>query len=124
MAQSHTDAAVEFLGLVAAGNVREAYRRHIGPQFRHHNPFFPGDATSLMQAMEANAARNPGKVLAVQIALQEGAHVMVFSHVRQSPEDRGAAVVHIFRFENDRIAELWDVGQAVPEQPVNEHGMF
>jgi predicted SnoaL-like aldol condensation-catalyzing enzyme len=124
MAQSHKDAAVEFLELVAIGNVSEAYRRFVGSRFRHHNPFFAGDAASLMQAMEENAARNPRKALAVQMALQEGARVVVFSHVRQGPEDRGAAVVHIFRFEDDRIAEMWDVGQAVPEQSCNEHGMF
>jgi predicted SnoaL-like aldol condensation-catalyzing enzyme len=34
------------------------------------------------------------------------------------------AVVHIFRFENGKIAELWDVGQAVPDGAVNEHSMF
>jgi predicted SnoaL-like aldol condensation-catalyzing enzyme len=34
------------------------------------------------------------------------------------------AVVHILRFEEGWIAELWDVGQAQPEQMVNEHGMF
>ncbi len=124
MTQSHKDAAVEFLELVAAGNVREAYRKHVGPEFRHHNPYFAGDAAALMRGMEENAARNPGKVLAVQMALQDGARAMVFSHVKQGPDDRGAAVVHVFRFENDRIVELWDVAQPVPERSVNGNGMF
>ncbi len=48
----------------------------------------------------------------------------VFSHVRQKAGDRGVAVVHIFRFEAGRIVELWDVGQPVPEETVNENGMF
>jgi predicted SnoaL-like aldol condensation-catalyzing enzyme len=34
------------------------------------------------------------------------------------------AVVHLFRFEAGKIAELWDVGQAQPEQMVNQIGMF
>ena len=42
----------------------------------------------------------------------------------QKPDDNGAALVHLFRFEGDRIAELWDIGQAVPEQSVNANGMF
>ena len=124
MTHSHKDAAVEFLELVASGNVREAYRRHVGPGFRHHNPYFAGDADSLMRGMEENAAKNPRKVLAVQMALQDGDRAVVFSHVRQSPEDRGAAVVHVFRFEHDRIVEFWDIGQPIPEQSVNAHGMF
>ena len=27
-------------------------------------------------------------------------------------------------FENDRVVELWDIGQAIPEQSVIENGMF
>jgi predicted SnoaL-like aldol condensation-catalyzing enzyme len=121
---SHKDAAVEFLTLAASGSVREAYERHAGPGFRHHNPHFRGDAASLMEAMEHNAVQSPNKSLEVQRALQEGDHVAVFSRVRQKPGDLGAAVVHIFRFEGDRIVELWDVGQPVPEDSVNENGMF
>ncbi len=124
MARSHKDAAVEFLKLAASGSVREAYEKHVGPGFRHHNPFFRGDAAALMEAMEQNAAKNPNKILEVQSAIQEGQLVAVFSRVRQKPEDRGGAVVHIFRFEKERIVELWDIGQAVLEQSVNENGMF
>ncbi|MGM0751583.1 MAG: nuclear transport factor 2 family protein [Bacillota bacterium] len=116
--------AVSFLELVASGNVREAYERHVGPDFRHHNPYFPGDADSLKSAMEENAAGNPDKILEVKRAIQEGDTVAVHSHVRQNPEDLGGAVVHIFRFEDDRIVELWDVGQAIPEDSPNENGVF
>jgi predicted SnoaL-like aldol condensation-catalyzing enzyme len=124
MAMSHKDAAVEFLTLVASGRVREAYGRFIGAGFRHHNPYFRGDAASLMEGMEQNAAKNPDKRLEIQTAIQEGDRVAVFSRVMQNPQDRGGAVVHIFRFDKDRIVELWDVGQAVPEQSDNENGMF
>ena len=116
--------AIEFLTLVAAGKVAEAFARHVAVGFRHHNAFFRGDATSLQAAMQQNATQNPDKTLEVQRTLQDGNEVAVFSHVRQRPDDRGSAVVHIFRFEHNRIVELWDVGQAVPEQSVNDNGMF
>ena len=74
--------------------------------------------------MRQNATKNPDKALKVQRALQDGDEVAVLSHVQQHPGDRGGAVVHIFRFEGGRIAELWDVGQAVPEDSINENGMF
>jgi len=122
--QSRKEAAIEFLTLVASGDVREAYQQYVGKGFRHHNPYFRGDAASLMEAMEQNATKNPNKVFEVQRALQDGDHVAVLSRVRQTPGDRGGAVVHIFRFEGDRIVEFWDIGQAVPESNVNENGMF
>jgi len=118
-------AALDFLKLAAAGNVDEAFERHVvDSNFRHHNPGFRGDAPALREAMQANARQNPDKRLEVQRALQDGNEVMVFSRVRQSEDDRGAAVIHLFRFEDGMIAELWDVGQAIPEDSVNEHGMF
>jgi predicted SnoaL-like aldol condensation-catalyzing enzyme len=122
--QSHKEVAMEFLRLASAGQVREAYRRYVGPGFRHHNPFFRGDPESLMAAMEANADGNPGKVLDIQRALEDGELVAVHSRVAMKPGDRGAALVHIFRFHRDLIVEMWDIGQAVPEDSPNEHGMF
>ena len=121
---SRKAAAIEFLTLAASGNVRDAYERHVGPGFRHHNPYFRGDAASLMEAMAQNAAANPEKRLDVLRALEDGDLVAVHSRVRQRPDESGAVVVHLFRFEGDRIAELWDVGQAVPTESANEHGMF
>ena len=123
-ALSQKDAATAFLQLVASGKVREAFQTYVGPNFRHHNPFFRGDAESLMLAMEENAARNPGKVLELQRALEDVGLVAVHSRVRQKPGDLGGAVVHIFRFEGDRVVELWDIGQPVPENSPNENGMF
>ncbi len=118
------EAAVAFLARVVAGDVKGAYERHVGDGFRHHNPFFPGDAASLRRGMEEDEASNPGKRLDVQVALQDGQHVAVHSRLRRSPDDPGFAVVHIFRFEGGRIAEFWDVVQAVPAEPVNGNGMF
>jgi predicted SnoaL-like aldol condensation-catalyzing enzyme len=121
---SHKESALGFLNAVASGQVREAYERYVAPGFRHHNPFFRGDADSLLHAMEQNAKKHPDKVFEVQSAIEEGDRVAVFSRVRQNPKDRGGAVVHIFRFEGGRIAELWDIGQAVPAEKINENGMF
>jgi predicted SnoaL-like aldol condensation-catalyzing enzyme len=86
-AQGQKEAAMDFLRLVASGNVREAYHKYVGPEFRHHNAYFPSDAESLKTAMEENAAQNPNKVLEIQRALQDGDLVAVHSHVRQRPDD-------------------------------------
>ncbi|MCM3145924.1 nuclear transport factor 2 family protein [Brevibacillus sp. MER 51] len=124
MMTSLKENAVSFLQLVASGKVREAYQRYTSPNFRHHNPFFRGDAHSLMLAMEENAAKNPHKILEVKRAIEEGDIVAVHSHVKQNQADLGGAVVHIFRFHNDQIVELWDVGQPIPADSPNENGMF
>jgi len=124
MADSNKNAAVSFLKMAASGKVREAYAKYVGAGFRHHNPFFEGSAESLMAGMEENARQNPDKVLEVKRAIAEGDLVAVHSHVQPKPGSSGAAVVHIFRFENGRIVELWDLGQPVPEESPNQYGIF
>jgi len=124
MADSNKNAAVSFLKLAASGKVQEAYSKFVGDGFRHHNPFFEGSAESLQAGMQANALQNPGKVLDVKRVIAEGELVVVHSHVQQKPSERGAAVIHIFRFENDRIVEPWDLGQPIPDESPNRFGMF
>lgn len=122
--QTLKDTAVDFLKRIVSGDVRGAYERHVAEGFRHHNPYFAGDARSLKEGMEADEARNPGKELDVQLALQEGNHVAVHSRLKRGVTEPDIAVVHIFRFEDGRIAELWDIAQVAPAQIVNENGMF
>jgi len=116
--------AIEFLRLVSSNHIRDAYTRFVAPGFRHHNAWFRGDGAALMAGMEQNAAANPHKVFEVKQAIAEGDRVAVHSHVRMKAQDRGIAVVHIFRFEGGRIAELWDLGQPIPEDSPNENGPF
>lgn len=116
--------ATDFLMLSSKGKAREGFSKYVKKNFKHHNIYFKRDGESLMIAMEDNAKKNPGKMFEVKRALQDGDLVAVHSHVRQKQGDRGAAVVHIFRFENNKIVELWDLGQAVPLETVNENGIF
>jgi predicted SnoaL-like aldol condensation-catalyzing enzyme len=66
----------------------------------------------------------PDTQLDVQHVLVEGDLVAVHSKVQHAPDRPAIAVVHIFRFEADKIAELWDVGMEVPEDSPNENGVF
>ncbi len=74
--------------------------------------------------MEDNATKNPTKVVDVKLALEEGDYVAIHSHIRQSIQDLGAAVAHIFRFKGQHIVELWDLGMGVPKDSPNKNGMF
>ena len=124
MLDDNKNAAVSFLKLASSGKVSEAYSKYVGEGFRHHNPFFEGSAEALQAGMEENAKKNPNKVFTIKLAIAEGEFVATHSHVQQKPGDLGAAVVHIFRFEQGKIVELWDLGQAIPEKSPNENGMF
>jgi predicted SnoaL-like aldol condensation-catalyzing enzyme len=123
-ANTPKEAAIHFLQLTAAGNVNEAFYLYVSPEFRHHNMHFKGDADSLKAAMLESAAYLPAKQLEIRFAIAEENMVSVYSKVTISPGEPGIALVHFFRFSNDKIVELWDLAQAPPEESINENGLF
>ena len=122
--QSLKEAAVDFLKLASSGDVRKAYELYVAPDFKHHNPYYKGDRESLMKGMEDASKSSPNKEFKVLHALEDGDMVSVHSRVIQASLDTPISVVHIFRFDQDKIVELWDVGMPIPESIVNENGMF
>ena len=121
---SNADIAMDFMTLASSGLAAEAWERYGAPDFRHHNPYFAEDGPTLVAAMDENARQNPDKAYEVKRTISEGPFVAVHGYVRHKPGDRGAALVHIFRIEDGRIRELWDIGQEVPADSPNRSGMF
>ncbi len=115
-------AAVNFLQLVVAGRIEEAYRKYAGEKGKHHNPYFPAGFDALKQAMIEEHARNPNKDLRVKNVLGDGDLVAVHSHLRREAEGADMIVVHLFRFREGRIVELWDCGQPLPADSPNSDG--
>jgi predicted SnoaL-like aldol condensation-catalyzing enzyme len=56
--------------------------------------------------------------------IAEGDLVMTHGLIPTSPEDRGMAAADIFRLEDGKIVEHWDVVQPVPETSANDNTMF
>jgi predicted SnoaL-like aldol condensation-catalyzing enzyme len=116
--------AISFLRLASSGNVREAYETYVHPNFRHHNPYFPGDRASLLAGMEENAATFPQKEYEALRALEDGDLVAIHGRVRLTPSRPWIALIHIFRFQDNQIIEEWEAGQEVPQDSPNEHSVF
>lgn len=120
----YKEKAINFLKMAAAGQAAEAFRLYGCPGFRHHNAYFRGDADTLMTAMDEAAKVFPDKIFEIQRAVEEEDIVAVHSRIKQCETEPDYAVIHIFRFSEEGIIEMWDFGQAVPDNIVNENGMF
>lgn len=121
---SKKDNAITFLKLAASGKLDEAYDNYIAPNFRHHNAYFAGDAESLKAGMAEAHKQFPNTTLEVQHAWEDGDLVAVHSRVSHGPDQPDISVVHMFRFEGDQVAELWDVGMEAPKDSPNKNGLF
>jgi predicted SnoaL-like aldol condensation-catalyzing enzyme len=79
---------------------------------------------SLKKAMEENHLKFPSQTFQVEHAIGENNIVAVHGSLQLEIEDPVMIVVHIMRFENDLIVEMWDISQNVPEKTPNENGVF
>lgn len=50
--------------------------------------------------------------------------VMIHNILKKSPEEKGHAAVDIFRLQNGKIVEHWDVIQRIPDTSKNKQPMF
>ena len=116
--------AKAFLLSVSSSKVKEGYDLYVGDNFRHHNVYFKGDTDSLRMAMQENYEMYPDKKLEIKRIIREENIVVVHSLAKLKPGDAGITLIHIIRFENEKIVELWDLGQKIPSLAINENGPF
>ena len=122
--ETHSQAAVRFLQLVTGGRIDEAYQTYVDMNGKHHNCYFPAGFPALKKAMIDNHKQFPVKKYTVKNVVSDGTMVAVHAHLAMKQNDSGMVVVHICRFEGDKIVEFWDCGQAIPADMPNKDGAF
>ena len=126
MEQGHSmkDIARQFLQLAAAGEAEEAYRLYVADDFKHHNQYFAGDRESLKQAMQDSFKQHPQRTFTIKMMMQEADKVITYSDIVIGQGELRIAVFHMLRFRENKIVELWDVGQPIAADSPNLNGMF
>ncbi|MGH8316735.1 MAG: nuclear transport factor 2 family protein [Steroidobacteraceae bacterium] len=60
----------------------------------------------------------------VKRVLADGDFVVLHSHVTRHSGDRGSKHIDIFRLEDGKLVEHWDIDQPIAETSVNPNGPF
>jgi len=115
--------AREWHGL-AMRKPEEAVAKYLGTNYRQHNPGTADGPESFIKTVKWFAQNFPEFRMEPKRIIAEGDYVVLHSHLILKPGDRGSAVVDIFRLENGKIVEHWDVVQEVPETSANNNTMF
>jgi predicted SnoaL-like aldol condensation-catalyzing enzyme len=101
-----------------------AVARYVGPDYIQHNPLAASGKQAFINFVRGFAAQFPDAHVDIKRVIAEGDMVVTHSLFTVSPDDRGSAVVDIFRLENGKVVEHWDVIQPIPENPANDNTMF
>jgi len=119
---TNKEAAKAFLQLAGRGRVREAFDTFISDDFIHHNQYYKGNREALSKAMAEAHENSPNKLIEIKHCYKDGDTVITHSCVKKLAME--IAVIHIFRFRNSKIVELWDLGQQIEKESPNENGLF
>jgi predicted SnoaL-like aldol condensation-catalyzing enzyme len=104
--------------------VKEGFDKYVGDKYIQHNPIAPDGKDAAVEVLGKALEMLPGWSYEFKHAYVDGDIVVLHSHVRMKADDRGMAVVDIFRFEKGKIVEHWDVVQPIPEKSANNNTMF
>src|SRR5262245_24623798 len=102
----------------------EAAKVHFGGKYIQHNPNAADGPEGLKAFIEFLKAKFPNYQSTFKRVLADGDYVIVHVHNIPEPGHRGRALIDIFRLENGKVVEHWDVAQDIPENPKNNNGMF
>jgi predicted SnoaL-like aldol condensation-catalyzing enzyme len=102
----------------------DAASRYFGPKYIQHNPGAPDGIEGFKTFVNFLKEKFPNSHSEIKKAFAEGDYVILHVHAVREPGTRGRAIVDIFRLENGKIVEHWDVAQDIPEKMPHSNGMF
>ena len=102
----------------------QAAEHYLGASYTQHNPTAPDGAEVSPALIGGLFAQAPEASFHLKRAIAEDDLVVLHYNLKMFPDDLGHAVVDIFRVEDGRIVEHWDVMQSVPAESANTNGMF
>jgi predicted SnoaL-like aldol condensation-catalyzing enzyme len=98
--------------------------QYVGAHYRQHNPLIVDEYCGLRKYLAWIQENFPKSQSRIIRAFVDGDYVLLHVHRTRTPGTPGDAIVDIFRLENDKIVEHWDVIQPIPEKAANPNTMF
>src|ERR1043165_7121363 len=122
--EANKKTVVEFYNKALNDKDFEAASRYLGSRYTQHNPVAADGPEGLEGFLGFLRDKFPQSRSEIKRVFAEGDYVILHVHAVREPGTRGRAIVDIFRLENGKIVEHWDVAQDIPEKMPHGNGMF
>ena len=105
----------------------EKAKTFLGNVYLQHNPMIADGPEAFLHFVRFRAERFPQSHSEVKMVIAENDLVVLHVHSVLVPGTPGRHIIDIFRVEDGKVVEHWDVIQNIPEQlfpPINDNGLF
>ena len=115
---------VEFYKAMINQKDFEATSKYVGSRYIQHNPMGADNLEGIKNFIQFLKDKMPDAHWELKRVFADGDFVITHGHTISKPGDRGMAAMDIFRLEEGKIVEHWDVVQPIPEKALNTNTMF
>jgi predicted SnoaL-like aldol condensation-catalyzing enzyme len=122
--ESNKQTVLDFYEAAFKNKDSDAALRLIGEHYTQHNPLIADGADGLQARLGYLKDTFPALRVEVKRLVAEDDYVVAQVHAVRVPGQRGTAIIDIFKLEDGKLVEHWDVLQEIPEQALNHNGMF
>ncbi|MBW5436649.1 polyketide cyclase [Bradyrhizobium canariense] len=102
----------------------DAALAYVGDRYVQHNPNAADGPDGFRKFIGFLREKFPNSHSEIKRSFVDGDYVILHVHAVREPGSRGNAIVDIFKRENGKVVEHWDVVQPIPENPANNNTMF
>ena len=102
----------------------DAASKYLGARYTQHNPNAADGPDGLKAYIAFLKDKFPGSHSEIKHIFADGDYVIVHDHAVREPGTRGLAIVNIYKLEDGKVVEHWDVIQPIPEKAANNNGVF
>ena len=125
MSEQNKKIAIAFYDkLINEFDAEGAFAQYGGATYIQHTPVIEDGREGVTRFIAWLRENHPESHMEIKRAFSDGDMVILHSHWRRSPGDRGDAVVDFFRVQDGRVVEHWDVIQPIPATASNNNTMF
>ena len=114
----------DFYDVVINGQQYSRAGEFLDDKYIQHKPEVETGPQGVLDFVQSIYAQSPEHKARIVRSFADGDYVILHVHVMNGIEASNIAVMDIFRVENGKLMEHWDVASPVPETSKNDNGVF